>query len=171
MEYGILRWKIASKVAAIEMWSNKDSNDLFDQLFLLLWIHEWYFPTSFQPRSRAVCQKQATERRQKILKKCMRRQRTHESGCHQRGKSGKAGSRSSSRHGDRVWPPPPPAPFGKMTQAPAWNPWSFHLRGKPSWKETVLLLTLKHTKRMKPDNHWHCIVDHSRDSSDQAIWL
>ena len=62
---------------------NKDSNDLFDQLFLLLWIHEWYFPTSFQATPR-LCAKKRRRRGKTKYRRSALETITRESGCHQR---------------------------------------------------------------------------------------
>ena len=147
----ILRWNIGE--SGLETCCNKDSNDLFDQLFLLLWIREWYFPTCFQPnrRLRAKNSRAGAEKhgRRKIWKKCKGREIKRGStwgqcGCHQRRKSAITVMVTDSVQ----WTRHTSSAIGKMTPAPVWNPWSFHLRELDAFiKRNYVVIT--HTS-------WHC---------------
>ena len=129
--------------SGLETCCNKDSNDLFDQLFLLLWIREWYFPTCFQPnrRLRAKNSRAGAEKhgRRKIWKKCkgseIKRGSTWgQCGCHQRRKSAITVMVTDSVQ----WTRHTSSAIGKMTPAPVWNPWSFHLRELDAFIKTKL---------------------------------
>ena len=137
----ILCWNIGE--SGLETCCNKDSNDLFDQLFLLLWIREWYFPTCFQPnrRLRAKNSRAGAEKhgRRKIWKKCkgseIKRGSTWgQCGCHQRRKSAITVMVTDSVQ----WTRHTSSAIGKMTPAPVWNPWSFHLRELDAFIKTKL---------------------------------